>query len=632
MANNNTMAEKKTKLFSENEYDDFMKTYSLERLEKMKLEEYVSFYTTITYTSKDRPFFGNIKGFDPIGFGIYKANEQPKNEQIKYLKYNNNDSYAWKINKDTPEDAYEEVRNTIVNIAKTATKIKEDENNNIEKTLKDIEEIPGVAQSFKWKIAFLYSGKKLINWYSKYWLSTFIEKLEPDNTFNSDSTADMQLKLMKIRKEKFNGDEDFDKKLYSIFINSDLTELLESTHNIILHGAPGTGKTYLAREIAEVMNAEVGFVQFHPSYDYTDFVEGLRPVNKNNNRIGFERKDGVFKKFCEKALEVALNFNIDLNTAYSNFLKKIRTQPLILETNTQEKEFTISVNHNSDDLFITPGGSESGTTIHEKDFKQYCNDHKLDKNDFYNSYLPVIEKFFRNKYLSPKKYVFIIDEINRGEMSKIFGELFYSIDPGYRVDVSKIKEKKPITIRTQYANMQDSPNEFDEALGIEKKDENKDNYGHFFVPDNVYIIGTMNDIDRSVESMDFAMRRRFTFKEIKAEDNTEMLNQLGDKAEKARTRMQNLNNAIKDIPGLSSAYHIGAAYFLKLKDLNNNFKLLWEYHLEPLLKEYLRGQDIDGKRLKDLKDIFFQKSKKNSKNQPDIPEDDDEDNYGAEEQ
>lgn len=81
----------------------------------------------------------------------------------------------------------------------------------------------------------------------------------------------------------------------------ELAKLLEQTHNLILHGAPGTGKTYLAHEIAKAMgcsDSEIGFVQFHPSYDYTDFVEGLRPMNDGSGQIGFERKDGVFKKFC----------------------------------------------------------------------------------------------------------------------------------------------------------------------------------------------------------------------------------------------------------------------------------------------------------------------------------------------
>jgi 5-methylcytosine-specific restriction endonuclease McrBC GTP-binding regulatory subunit McrB len=160
-------------------------------------------------------------------------------------------------------------------------------------------------------------------------------------------------------------------------------------------------------------------------------------------------------------------------------------------------------------------------------------------------------------------------------MSKIFGELFFSIDPGYRGVDGKIN--------TQYQNMlESSGDEFEKG---------------FYIPENVYIIGTMNDIDRSVESLDFAMRRRFQFIEITAEDRAEGMKLY--KETEAYKRMTNLNNCIisEDI-GLSTAYQIGGAYFMKKvgsesKPITSDdeFKDLWDYRLKGLLREYLRGED-----------------------------------------
>ena len=263
-------------------------------------------------------------------------------------------------------------------------------------------------------------------------------------------------------------------------------DLLKANKNLILTGAPGTGKTYLAKEIAKEMDTEAGFVQFHPSYDYTDFVEGLRPRNDGDGNVGFERKDGVFKKFCKEAL---------------------------LE--------------------------------------------------------------------SEKPFVFIIDEINRGEISKIFGELFFSIDPGYRGEKGMVQ--------TQYQNM------------IEEGDIFKKG---FYVPENVYIIGTMNHIDRSVESMDFAMRRRFAWKEVTAEDSYEAMKGKMTDPEKVRQRMFALNDEIAKTPGLNKSYQIGAAYFLKLDEYVGDFDKLWEYHLKGLLYEYLRGNREADEQLKKLESAY----------------------------
>lgn len=382
---------------------------------------------------------------------------------------------------------------------------------------------------------------------------------------------------------------------YDNLVNK-LKILLEKNHNIILTGAPGTGKTYLAKKIAESMGCsenEIGFVQFHPSYDYTDFVEGLRPKQDKNGNIGFERKDGVFKEFCKKAINHSKSEDL-----WNNIGEYIKSN-IDIPSSAGKSEYHID---DFDNKYIyLSGTSIQGYKIPIYDVKK-AYESKLweggqkNGNDSYTAALAkyIYEK--ANKIISSdncaKNFVFIIDEINRGEISKIFGELFYSIDPGYR---GKNDKTLPLS---QYHNL------------IPKGDIFKDG---FYVPDNVYIIGTMNDIDRSVESMDFAFRRRFAFIEIKAEDRLSMLDELNESLKKnATNRLINLNKAISQIDGLSPAYHIGASYFLKLNNYEGNFELLWEYHIEGLLREYMRGmRNVDDK-IKELKKAYDNESAPNN--------------------
>ena len=403
-----------------------------------------------------------------------------------------------------------------------------------------------------------------------------------------------------------------------------LKDLLAHTHNLILHGAPGTGKTHLAREIAAEMKAEIGFVQFHPSYDYTDFVEGLRPVNDaGSGQIGFERKDGVFKKFCERALENMNGFSEDnFAEAYQKLLDKVEEAeesetPYILKTLSHKKEFALKTNSLQNFYAVPQTDKKTHMPITKDSIRTYLRTGKISD---WKPYLTAIAQHLIDDFgykkqaqnTENKNFVFIIDEINRGEMSKIFGELFFAIEPSYR-GAENCKD-----LRTQYANLQNEQNAFDEVLKI----SDSDNFGHFFIPENVYIIGTMNDIDRNVESMDFAFRRRFTFKEIKAKDTQNMLdkdeawkNQSGETVkpdeqtiQEIKNRMDSLNKAIDSIEGLSSAYHIGGAYFLKLKELGNDFDLLWEYHLEGLLREYLRGMEDADSKLSELRKAYENKA------------------------
>lgn len=389
------------------------------------------------------------------------------------------------------------------------------------------------------------------------------------------------------------------------------SKLLLESKNLIFRGAPGTGKSYLAKQIAadiisngytdkwadltEEQRRQVEFVQFHPSYDYSDFVEGLRPKMNEDGSMGFELQDGIFKSFVDRARR---------NFEDSQKPKEVREKEI--SSSTALEEFFADIDFGEEEFITIKGSKFTITNMDDKHIylaipgnetvnKLSLNIDELRKMlesglDF--NKVSDITKFFGKQFGTQnysydfalfkaikeagktnqkakveaeplKKYIFIIDEINRGEISKILGELFFAIDPGYRGQAGEVA--------TQYSSMHVNPDE------------------KFYIPENVYIIGTMNDIDRSVDSFDFAMRRRFRFVEVRAESTQDMLDTIADEDTKneAIARMDRLNAEILKVEGLNENYQIGASYFLKLKYLN--FNDFWTDYLEPLLQEYVRG-------------------------------------------
>ena len=410
---------------------------------------------------------------------------------------------------------------------------------------------------------------------------------------------------------------------------SEIAKQLEKSRNVVLTGAPGTGKTYLAREIAHKLTGDnkgednkgaspyIEFVQFHPSFDYTDFVEGLRPImNEGTNTIGFVRQDGIFKAFCKRAIadgrsgrvdnfEESWQVLLDLLDASEDGrleipnISKTGTFPLALnELGTglasriydesgsnwvrgRSKFFTKDQIYKvyTGRLGVPSGGHDCYRKAIVAYMKKDCG-----LKDFMVGKVGMVE--------DRKPYVLIIDEINRGDISKIFGELFYSIDKGYRGEAGRVK--------TQYSNLLDESDEFKDG---------------FYVPENVYIIGTMNDIDRSVESMDFAIRRRFAWREIKPSDRFDDIIRDLDCKDDLKNRMESLNAEITAADGLGSAFNIGPSYFKEIKEYQeaeNPFECLWDYHLKPLLSEYVRGFSNAGELLDKFKNAYDKTLKKSN--------------------
>ncbi|MDI6047404.1 McrB family protein [Flavobacterium yafengii] len=359
--------------------------------------------------------------------------------------------------------------------------------------------------------------------------------------------------------------------------------------NQILYGPPGTGKTYntinkaiaianpdfdliQSRDLIKVEydrlveTGQIVFTTFHQSMSYEDFIEGIKPETKNE-KVTYEIKEGVFKKLCKEASAKKTSKNFD--DAYSKFIEEVLTKgSILLETPTHKKKFKVIINSNETAVAIpeTEKGTNMGVT------KEMSRDYVVNGTiRDWKPYTTSIGEYIKKRYPveiedidnSNKKFVLIIDEINRGNVSQIFGELITLIE-----DDKRLGKDEALEVTLPYS---------------------KDKFG---VPANLFIIGTMNTADRSVESLDSALRRRFSFVEmepkpnlIKTESKSGKVNGIVDGID-LETLLKTINSRIEKL--IDKDHRIGHSYFLKVNDsvsLHHSFT----NEIIPLLEEYFFG-------------------------------------------
>ena len=387
--------------------------------------------------------------------------------------------------------------------------------------------------------------------------------------------------------EKMAFDADFRKEvldqLKTITITDEPMEKPDKTSaiplNQILFGAPGTGKTYHTKKMAvEIINGkkartreeinkeyeelieagQIVFTTFHQSLSYEDFIEGIKPETIDGN-VTYEVKDGIFKSICKNAFSKEITSD-NFEVVYQKLLDEIDNSvdnKLVLETLVHAKEFTIYKNSKNNIRFHSNTEKAYEAVIKKEVLEHYLKTGEaLDWAPYTKSVANyIIEKYnyIQNEAIEPKKHVLIIDEINRGNVSAIFGELITLLEDDKR---------------------KGNPEHTEVKLPYSGKE--------FSVPNNVYIIGTMNTADRSVEALDTALRRRFSFVEMQSKPD--ILSKVGEVD--LRKLLKTINQRIEVL--IDKDHQIGHSYFIGIQNIDD-LKRTFKDKIIPLLEEYFYG-------------------------------------------
>lgn len=425
-----------------------------------------------------------------------------------------------------------------------------------------------------------------------------------------------------------------------------ILNLLKYKKQIILQGPPGTGKTKLAIELAhELIGKEEGVkeieqlevVQFHPNYNYEDFVEGLKATTQGSQVI-FKTEDGIFKQFCLKALvanlpqetnEVVENSFDEIYKSYCNYIQplvgkdycftKNNSKLILIAVNERGitaryrfrdrenkipavTEFLISKNNLRKviDAEINPNevknlrselypivGHIAGELFavyrHLYDFMQketiQLGDVKTNNYDYPSAFEQFKNQEPNDKSKTLKPYVLIIDEMNRANLSTVLGELISLMEDGKRLGA-----KEEMTLKLPYS---------------------KDDFG---IPSNLYIIGTMNTADRSVSQIDYAIRRRFAFVDVLPEDlsndaNVSFDSELFNKVSKLFTNEEGKNSIHLSAEFKPEEVQLGHSYFIKKDEEGGSMDVRLKYEIKPILIEYVKDGILKQSALTEIEDL-----------------------------